>query len=549
MSAAAYGLLAGGRRRHTKLLPPARAAWAITAALALAYVIAAPPSSDLAAAAYRSDLFARAGFTLWDNSWYGGHHLPAYSLLAPALGALLTPQLVAGLSMTLAAALFPRLLEQDVAAGAVRLASAWFALGAGIQLLSNRVPFDLGLAFGLAALVLARSGRGALAGAAAAALALLTAVASPVAGAFLALALIAWALAGRERLRPLALAAAALVPIALLELLFPEGGTQPFVASAFYPALAGVLLIAAAAPAEPAALRVGALLYALAMTAAYVLSTAVGANADRLGALFGAPAAALVLAGPLRDVRAKLLLVLAPALLYWQANAPVSDLASAAGDPAVQASYYRPLLGELRALGVGYGATPARLEAVPSPDHWEARWLAPAIPLARGWERQLDRLRNPLFYARARLTASAYGAWLHARGVAYVALADSPLDYSAVSEGRLLRSGGAAPFLRPVWRSRHWQLFAVATPQPLAEAPATLTGMGTDSFALRAPRAGSYRVLIQYTPYWALASPAHGCVGESPGEWTRLSLPAAGSYRVSIAFSAGRVFSRGARCR
>jgi hypothetical protein len=545
VSAVAHVTLAGGRRRRRAVLPPARSSWAITAVLAAAYLIAAPPSSDLAAAAYRSDLFARAGFTLWDNSWYGGHHLPAYSLLSPALGALLTPQLVAALSMTAAAALFPLLVEGEFPRGAVRLACAWFALGAGIQLLSNRIPFDLGLALGLAALVGARRGRTA----AAAVLAALTAVASPVAGAFLALALLAWALAGRDRLRPVLLAAAALVPIALLEALFPEGGTQPFVASAFYPALAGVLLIAVAAPARPGALRTGALLYALAMTAAYVLSTAVGANADRLGAVFGAPAAALVLYGSLHEARGRLLLVLAPALLYWQANAPVSDFASAAGDPAVHESYYQPLLRELHALGVGYRGVPARIEAVPSPDHWEARWLAPAIPLARGWERQLDRLRNPLFYSGAPLTAPAYGAWLHAQSVSYVALPDSPLDYSAVAEGRLLRSGRASAYVRPLWRSPHWQLFAVAGPQPLAQPPATLARMTTDSFTLRVPRAGPYAVRIHFTPYWALAAGSRGCVGEAPGEWTAVTAPAAGSYRVVISFSLGRVLSHGARCR
>ena len=65
-------------------------------------LIVAPPSPDLAAASYRSDLFARVGFTLWDNGWYGGHHLLGYSLLAPALGALLGPRLLAALSMTVA---------------------------------------------------------------------------------------------------------------------------------------------------------------------------------------------------------------------------------------------------------------------------------------------------------------------------------------------------------------------------------------------------------------------------------------------------------------
>jgi hypothetical protein len=545
VSALAHGVLAGGARRRASVLPPARMAWAITALLAVAYLIAAPPSSDLAAAAYRSDLFARVGFTLWDNSWYGGHHLPAYSLLAPALGALLTPQLVAALSMTLAAALFTPLVERSFAPLAVRLAAAWFALGAGIQLLSNRVPFDLGLALALAALLAARSRRTLPAGL----LAVLCAAASPVAGAFLALALVAWALAGPERLRPAALALAALVPIALLELLFPEGGTQPFVASAFYPAVVGVVFIAVVAPADPRALRIGAVLYAAAMTAAYVLPSAVGANADRLGAIFGAPAAALVLAGHLRAPRARLLLLLSPALLYWQVNAPVSDFASAAGDPAVNASYYRPLLAELRALGAGYGASPARLEAVPSPDHWEARWLAPAIALARGWERQLDRLRNPLFYASTPLTPASYDAWLHAQAVSYVALPDAPLDYSAVEEGRLLRSGAAAAFLRPLWRSQHWRLFAVRAPTPLAQPPATLAGMTTDSFTLRAPRAGTYQVRVHFTPYWALAGSERGCVREAPGEWTAVSVPAAGSYRVVIAFSLDRVLAHGGRCR
>ena len=73
--------------------PPA---WLLTAAMAVTYLILAPSSPDLAAASYRSDLFSRVGFSLWDNSWYGGHHLPAYSLLAPALGALLGPAAAGG---------------------------------------------------------------------------------------------------------------------------------------------------------------------------------------------------------------------------------------------------------------------------------------------------------------------------------------------------------------------------------------------------------------------------------------------------------------------
>ncbi len=86
---------------------------------------------------------------------------------------------------------------------------------------------------------------------------------------------------------------AALAPIALLTLAFPEGGAQPFVASAFYPALAGVLVVGALIPSEQRVLRIGAALYAVALTGAYVLPTAVGGNADRLGALMAGPVAAL----------------------------------------------------------------------------------------------------------------------------------------------------------------------------------------------------------------------------------------------------------------
>jgi hypothetical protein len=532
-------------------------AWTITAVLALVYLILAPASSDLAAATYRSDLFSRVGFTLWDNSWYGGHHLPAYSVLAPALGATLGPRLLAALSMTVAAAIFAALIRGRFAARATRLAAAWFALGAAISLLSSRVPFDLGLALGLGALLLAQRRRPAEA----LPVVVLTSLASPVAGAFLALAFLAWALAGPARGWPAALTLVALAPIGLLALVFPEGGTQPFDPSAFYPALAGVVLIALVIPPEHRALRIGTVLYALALSASFVLPTAVGANADRLGALAGGPVAACVLAGAAigprrrRDARAWLLILLAPALLYWQANAPVADFAAAAWDPGVKASYYAPLLRELHTLGVGYAATPARIEVVPLTDHWEARWVAPDVMLARGWERQLDRYRNGLFYDESTpLTAPRYGAWLSAQSVSYVALADAALDYSATSEARLLGGAGAGPhppppgYLREVWRSAHWRLFAVLGPTPLVRAPAHLTHLDTDSFTLQTPVGGVFTVRLHFTPYWALAA-GQGCVARAPGDWTEVRARSAGSYRVIVGFSLARVFGHGPRCR
>jgi hypothetical protein len=515
-------------------LPPA---WTIAAALAVVYLILAPTSPDLAAASYRSGLFSSAGFTLWDNSWYGGHHLLAYSVIAPALGALIGPRLLAAISMVLATALFAALTDGWFPARATRIAAAWFALGASVALLSSRVPFDLGLAIGLGALLAARRGRLALA----LALSVLTSLASPVAGAFLALAFLAWALAGPARAWPAPLTDAALA------LAFPEGGSQPFVGSAFYPELVGVLAILALIERERRMLRIGVALYALALTGSFVLSTAVGGNADRLGALAAGPVAALALLCASRW-RRRALLVLAPLLLYWQANAPVADYVSTLSNPSVEASYYTPLIGELRALGVGYGARPARIEVVATADHWEARFLAPHVMIARGWERQLDIYRDGLFYEESTpLTAARYRAWLAQNAISYVALPeDAPLDYSAGAEARLLKAV-RPPYLREVWHSAHWRLFAVLGASPLAQAPAVLTSASSDSLSLYAPRPGSYLVRVHFTPYWALGS-GSGCVSRAPGDWTEVQARRAGELHVIVSFSLARVFDRGRRC-
>jgi hypothetical protein len=135
--------------------------------------------------------------------------------------------------------------------------------------------------------------------------------------------------------------------------------------------------------------------------------------------------------------------------------------------------------------------------------------------------------------------------------VSYVALPDAPLDYSAGAEARLLRGqGGAAAlpgYLREVWRSAHWRLFAVRRAAPLAQGPAVLASLGSDSFTLRLPRAGAYTVRVHFTPYWMLAS-GGGCVSRAPGDWTSVQARSAGTARVVIDFSLARVFDHGPRC-
>lgn len=468
------------------------AALALAAPLLVAYLLVSPPAADLAAATYRSDLFARAGFAVWDTGWYAahGHWLPGYSLLSPPLGALLGVRLLLALSVLAGCLLFGLIAERAFGRAAGRAAATAFALGLCVGVLSGRVAYDLGLAIGLGATLALLRGQTTLA----LVLAVLCGVASPVAGAFLALAGVAGACAWwctrtpatRARVAPVGgdddvrtarvgamVALAAVLPVAGLSLAFPEGGQEPFVASAFWPALAGVLLFALLLPRGPLTprahltLRVGAGLYALALTGAYLLPTPMGGNAARLGPLLAAPVVVGVLWADgdeapgsrrpgLAPSRRRLALALAlPALLYWQLVTPVRDLASIADDPSVHASYYAPLLAELRALDRG---RPTIVEVPLTRAHWEAAYLAghDRISLARGWERQLDTRYASLFY-RPTLAAPAYRRWLSANRVEYVALPDAPLDRAGRLEGELVRRG--VPYLRPIWYSDHWRLY------------------------------------------------------------------------------------------
>jgi len=211
------------------------------------------------------------------------------------------------------------------------------------------------------------------------------------------------------------------------------------------------------------------------------------------------------------------------------------------------AMHSKLLLAELRRLHVGYDARPARIEVVPTRNHMEARWVADRAMIARGWERQLDIARNGIFYEhRSTLDAARYRAWLSQNAISYVALPDAPLDYSARGEARVI---GIAPgYLREVWRSTHWRLFAVRGATPLAQPPSVVTQLDSDSFTLRASRAGATVVRLRFTPYWSIAD-GRGCVQRARGGWTEVRTPSAESVHLAIAFSLARVFGDSPHCR
>src|ERR1039457_2408 len=152
------------RTGETSAHPLARP-WALALAIAIpftiAYLIWMPPAADLAAAVYRSDLFERVGLTLRDNGWYAahGHYLLGYSLLSPALGALLGVRVLLALSALAASVLFGLIAERAFGLAAGRAAAAAFALGFCAELLSGRVPYDLGFAIGLGSVLALMRGR------------------------------------------------------------------------------------------------------------------------------------------------------------------------------------------------------------------------------------------------------------------------------------------------------------------------------------------------------------------------------------------------------
>jgi hypothetical protein len=518
---------------------------ALSSLLALAMVIWSPPVGDLAAQVFRTELFQRAGLAIWNGSWYGGHYTLTYSLLFPPLAALLGPQVVGMLAVVASSYFFDRLVRDRWGAEA-RWATLWFAAGVVTLLADGQLTFALGVAFGLAALRCLQLERTAPALLAAAACPL----ASPVAGAFLAGIVIAGAVEPGRRPRTLALGAGALALFITVvpNLAFPEAGQFPFAFSSFVAIplwCAGALLLTQGVRSEERQLRRVLVGYVLASTLVFLLPNAMGGNAVRLGALFGGPVLAAVLLSrrPRPAVPAWLfapVLVLAIAgSLYWQLTASVAQIARSVGDPSTSSTYFHPAAKWLRA----HGGAGTRIEVPPTANHWESAYLAPRFELARGWLRQLDTTRDDLFYDDGPLTAAAYGAWLRANAISYVALPDAPLDYSSEEEKRLILS--APSYLDLRFRSPHWRIYAVRDPKPLVAplgaAAATTRWIGREGFALDVRQPGEFLVRVNFTPYWSI-SRGSGCILRR-GDWTVARATEPGVFRVDADFSVGRAWN------
>jgi hypothetical protein len=492
----------------------------VTAVGAVVWVIVFPRvGTDLSAAVARAGWARAYPGSAYIFSWYGGIYPAGYSLLAPYLLALAGTRLAMAAAAVVSAGLLAWLLARSQVPRP-RLAAVWLGLALWTELSAGRAAFTLGLAAaaGCAVAIAARRPPDGARLLAAAGLALLCCLLSPVAALFLGVVAAALAATGRWR-EGLAVGLGAGVPLAVMAVMFP-GGVQPIGVQAWLPPLLAAAGVALLVPRRWPLVRIGAVIYGLGVIAASAVPTPVGSNVARLGELLVGP----LLVGMAYTRPRWLLAAALAAAAVWQVVQPAADLAH--GNAPAYSPQTQALVRELRAIH----ADTARVEAVPQYGHWESQELASAVLLARGWERQVDVERNPLFYG-GTLTPGAYHGWLRYNAVRYVAISAASPDPAAAAEATIVREG--QPWLVPVWHDAFWWLYRVTGTYPLASPPGTVIGTTPAQIMLRLSRPGTTIVRVRWSP--RLRSTGSAALARR-GAWTSLTAPRAGSYTLSAPY-------------
>ncbi|MFF5446844.1 MFS transporter [Streptomyces sp. NPDC012888] len=525
---------------------------------------------DLAAQDAWAEFVGRHPDSAYNLAWYGGMHPVSYSVVSPYLMHVLgvrTTMMVAG---TASAALLALILTR--CRGAVRT-PLWPALagvyGLFCNALSGRVTFGLGVMFALGAIAAAFCWPRSLAhrrwakAAVAALLAGLATASSPVAGLFLGVIAAALFLTGR-RPGAYALGLAPAAVVGLSAWLFPFSGTQPMkIGSAWVPFVFG-LAIVFLVPKAWRTVRVASAVYTLGVFLTWVIDSQVGSNVTRLVMLFGG--AVLLAAVPYAVPRSRhwyCVLLAFAGLNFWITTNSITDIVRTTPVAAWNREL-APLVDQLKKAGAERG----RVEVVPASSHRESSAFPSYVNLARGWNRQADLERNPLFYDDT-LTAESYRAWLERWAVHYVVLpADKP-DSGGEAEAVLVREG--LPYLQQVWGDANWQLFKVHQPTQLVSGPAEVVRATAGEIVIDVRAAGRVLVKVPHSPWLGLldaegrAVPppqetetskagwtpvkqyenTAGCLFEAEEDlegdsWTELLAPAPGQYRLAAKYQLPR---------
>ncbi|MFE2522234.1 MFS transporter [Streptomyces mirabilis] len=564
-----------GRRTRLKAFALRHPVAFVTVVAGLLHVVwfftFANSGGDLAAQDAWAEFVGRHPDSAYNLAWYGGMHPVSYSVVSPYLMSVLgvrTTMMIAG---TISAGLLTMIL---IRSRAIRqpLTPAFAGVFALIcNAISGRVTYGLGMVFGLAAAAVVfcwpyrwRYKRWAKA-LCAAPLAALATAASPVAGLFVGL--VAAALFLQKR-RPgaYALGIAPTVVVALSAWLFPFSGTQPMSFGSASLPLISAGLVFALVPKEWKTVRITAAVYGLAVLLVWLISSQIGSNITRLAMLLEGVVLLAALPFTVPKSRKWYVTVLAfTGFVGWIGFKSVDDIIHTT--PAASwARELAPLVNQLQVVGAEKG----RVEVVPARSHREASALAPYVNLARGWNRQADMERNPLFYDDT-LNSANYHEWLQRWAVHYVVLPKGEPDGDGGERERQLVQRGM-PYLRQIWGDANWQLFSVTDPTPLADPPAVVDRAEQGELTIEVKKAGRVLIRIPYSPWLGLVDAKgksvkapqetqkskhraegtpktydnlNGCLMEtaenaSGDKWTELLAPAPGTYRLAAPYQLPR---------
>ncbi|MCD9880538.1 MFS transporter [Streptomyces guryensis] len=526
---------------------------------------------DLAAQDAWAEFVGRHPDSAYNLAWYGGMHPVSYSVVSPYLMSVLgvrTTMMIAG---TFSAGLLTMLLIRSRSVKNPLWASLAGLFAFLCNAVSGRVTFGLGTMFALGAVATVfcwpykwRYKRWAKA-LCAAPLAALATMSSPVAGLFVGLVAVALFL---QKRRPgawaLGLTPAAVVAVSAW--LFPFSGTQPMtIWSVILPFLYAVLAFVLV-PKKWTTVRLTAAVYGISVLAVWLVSSQIGSNITRLAMLFAG--VTLVAALPFTVPRSRkwYVTVLAFAgFVVWIGFKSVDDIIHTS--PAASwARELAPLVNELQ----GVGAEKGRVEVVPARSHREASALAPYVNLARGWNRQADMERNPLFYDDT-LNSANYHEWLQRWAVHFVVLPKGEPDGDGGQRERELVQRGM-PYLKQIWGDANWQLFRVTDPTPLADPPAIVDRAAQGELTIEVKKPARVLIRVPYSPWLGLVDTkgkgvkppqetyaskhradgtpksydnVNGCLMQTQEDdkgdkWTILLAPKAGTYRLGAPYQLPR---------